>query len=1115
MSQDEVVKNLRSCLISCKGGIRLDRLRDDYRMVAGESLPYKQFGYSSLETFIRNIPEVIVTRKNGELYVEATPSRTTAHLTKLISRQKTRRKIRPQSKKRSPPRYTTKGFSPGARNNNNFNGFQPTKNSYVNSPGSFTKSTPGKSNLYTNFSRPILPLMETIVQCPLSINNEKPNFASSTPPVSPIKRLTDNAINPSIATLNQSVTNCKTIEDLKCKVLNDKTAAFPVINLKPKTAELRSSKLSERLKVSPPKSTPIMPRTPSSLIDNCNNGHAFSSIPSIFEKSQIMPPHQISDPRRDLQIHANRLNLSTPVYKMYSKKEKNSAKITIYASVKVGVHTFHTYPEDAVSEEEAEKIAARLALVNLVKELSSPEITTVDEQLVMERILNIVTKHHSGVFMHLLPEYYCEQYKEALPHNWQGIIEECADINQEKGVGDSTILCRASPTSKRSGNNSTPFIYKDVVENSFSSNEKIQLSPIGPAAPGKLTVPKMTTWQVYATCVISTVEIWVRLCENNDNFMEMTKKMTKHYDKKKPVSIPSVECIVGDFYAVLEDNNWHRVQCIDFDFETELATVFFIDEGYDEQYKLDALHPLDKKFCNLSAQATRVALERLEEFRDYTQFITEIENHLLVDQMFLVKVHGTNADEYGSYTMVTFYDTRTDKEGRHVDVNQILFDKILRDIDTTSKIQTNQLIELYITHIDEYGKVYAQLNSFMRSLVNSEALSQIFVNNMTTSLAREAIHLTKVYFAKWDSQWYRARVKNMPNNKDEVTVFLFDIGKTVTISRRDLFYTSEKVSNALHCIPPQAMQIFLHHLDQSKYNGSLVARFRELVSDTDLLLAHIINISPSRIPIVELFKRIGPNNMMVSINTSLIYESELSKVNEDGNNNIKSSKKRLERRNSRILESVGKLNPPTISDIGQYFDIHVTLAAHPGHFIVQPLNDAGKLKTMMIDLQKYCGEYDGPSVETVGEGKLYAGKFRDDWYRVYVTNIISDNEVSVYFCDFGDVTIVSRSSLQPLKSDFMKLPYQAVKAKLVGIEPTNIDWTVNDCIRFKDLVLDKDFVSVVAESVVDHLSPANGTVLGLRLIDVSTEKDIYIDKLLVEEKRAKYIDEFEEYLVSS
>lgn len=113
----------------------------------------------------------------------------------------------------------------------------------------------------------------------------------------------------------------------------------------------------------------------------------------------------------------------------------------------VGAHTFHTYPEDAASEEEAEKIAARLALVNLAKE-SSPEVTTVDKKLVKERILNIVTKHQSGVFMHLLPEYYCEQYKEALPHNWQRIIEECVDINQEKGVGDSMILCRASPTAK-------------------------------------------------------------------------------------------------------------------------------------------------------------------------------------------------------------------------------------------------------------------------------------------------------------------------------------------------------------------------------------------------------------------------------------------------------------------------------------------------------------------------------------------------------------------------------------------------------------------------------------------------------------------------------------------
>lgn len=52
---------------------------------------------------------------------------------------------------------------------------------------------------------------------------------------------------------------------------------------------------------------------------------------------------------------------------------------------------------------------------------------------------------------------------------------------------------------------------------------------------------------------------------------------------------------------------------------------------------------------------------------------------------------------------------------------------------------------------------------------------------------------------------------------------------------------------------------------------------------------------------------------------------------------------------------------------------------------------------------------------------------------------------------------------------------------------------------------------MVRESMFDHLSPANGTLLGLQLIDVSTEKDIYIHKLLVEEKRAKYVDGFEKF----
>lgn len=83
--------------------------------------------------------------------------------------------------------------------------------------------------------------------------------------------------NPSIAITNQSVNNCKIIEDLKCEVLNDNTASS-VINQKPKT--MRPSKLSERLKVS-------IPETPSPPISNFNNNRTSAPIPTIFNIPQV------------------------------------------------------------------------------------------------------------------------------------------------------------------------------------------------------------------------------------------------------------------------------------------------------------------------------------------------------------------------------------------------------------------------------------------------------------------------------------------------------------------------------------------------------------------------------------------------------------------------------------------------------------------------------------------------------------------------------------------------------------------------------------------------------------------------------------------------------------
>lgn len=81
-----------------------------------------------------------------------------------------------------------------------------------------------------------------------------------------------------------------------------------------------------------------------------------------------------------------------------------------------------------------------------VKELLQKEAplsgvsATTNKNLVKKRLAAIVADHQNGVFMHRIPTYYKEQYKENLPIDWEKIIEECTDIYKEKGAHDSTIL---------------------------------------------------------------------------------------------------------------------------------------------------------------------------------------------------------------------------------------------------------------------------------------------------------------------------------------------------------------------------------------------------------------------------------------------------------------------------------------------------------------------------------------------------------------------------------------------------------------------------------------------------------------------------------------------------
>lgn len=221
---------------------------------------------------------------------------------------------------------------------------------------------------------------------------------------------------------------------------------------------------------------------------------------------------------------------------------------------------------------------------------------------------------------------------------------------------------------------------------------------------------------------------------------------------------------------------------------------------------------------------------------------------------------------------------------------------------------------------------------------------------------------------------------------------------------------------------------------------------------------------------------------------------------------------------------------------------------------------------MMKNLQDFCKTSNKTVSESViREGECFAGLNKDSiWYRwvlastvysirslfscwsnhisisfhsVIIQRVMSAEMIVAYNCDYGDIEMLTINDLRPLTEEFLVLPQLAIKAKLygefwsaldfsfhskhificirlkkldifTGVRPKNKDWSTDDCTRFQNLTVDKRFASEIKAIKRDR----NKYELELILIDVSTDKDIIINKLLIDEGRANGIFKLNKFM---
>lgn len=60
----------------------------DFATIIGCDVPFRKFGYKSLEEFLQSIPSLITKKTESGFYIDARPNEKTTHISDMVNKQK-------------------------------------------------------------------------------------------------------------------------------------------------------------------------------------------------------------------------------------------------------------------------------------------------------------------------------------------------------------------------------------------------------------------------------------------------------------------------------------------------------------------------------------------------------------------------------------------------------------------------------------------------------------------------------------------------------------------------------------------------------------------------------------------------------------------------------------------------------------------------------------------------------------------------------------------------------------------------------------------------------------------------------------------------------------------
>ncbi|XP_075215820.1 tudor domain-containing protein 7-like isoform X2 [Lycorma delicatula] len=1146
--KEQVVSVLRACLLSNKGGTPLSILNRDYKALNGTPIPFRKLGYSSVEDFLKSTDDII-TRPDGkgDIIVQARPSEASAHIASLVSRQRSSQKKRIpvpnicQSRKptnqswKPPPSSHKQGptsrahLSVTVTNNVNKPSRLVSVKSKSNSGGGddvnkYKYEVPPRLQKFTSVKDDWSNLTDEFVSrndCDFSADIDLPedledlnfnNYETNEGYQSGIPQKSKKSITSPFSPRNAVAAGRAKTEDLE----NFRTVSF-------EDNEGYQSGMPQKSKKSI--TSPFSPRNAvaAGRAKTEDNYPDYNMEVAPWNRKKPGTSRVTASENETFILKLHKFSMEKgwpePSYKILPRHPKNE-RPTYGCQVEVCYNQrFYSYPDESSFPEEAKEFAAKKAYHQLLENeknfhMSGLKVTN-DEKEIRSRLYKLVENHRNGLWADCIFDLYTNKFNELLPADWLKKAATYPNIHLNTVCGGGKVIVTPNTEPSLEETRTHKVSFQEIVKPAEDRESIIHTQ----------VVPEDNLWDVYVTYVDAGGEVWVRIIgpDYSEKYGNMSAEMELFYgstkNELKNIQSSPNNLRVNEYYAAQlfdeysSGDCWHRVCVQEINWESQTADCWLIDNGDSDMLTFKQIYPLMEEFTYIRRQAVLCSLAGLEDYA-VDEAMLNLMFNTLVGQVLVAKVIERN-ETINEYSLILFDTTGEDD----INLNQELISRL--DIETSKpELPEEQGVkEVYVSHIADGGQLYIQIQSDVFTHLQN-LIADLTLETIEKHCFKSFKHLKgdKIYLAKFnkDENWYRAAITRIPSaSEKQVEVMFVDYGNIESVDIHQIC-DLEAISEVLSRIPKQALPIMLHAVEIGPKECS---KLKEMISESDPVVLKVI--TSGDIPKVEIFKRTTEpegEGALISINNTIALQRELNRSFQRRHSirRSKSCSKPITSSVSRPLSPAHSngdtvhrnLSPPAIPDIGaDYFDIFVTMAANPSNFIVQPLENINSLKQLLANMKSYYSYDDMDNVvgaDNLVEGGLYAALFENnEWYRVTLSSGLSQ-DVTVHSCDFGEYTSVSPDKLRYLAPQFTELPYQAIKAKLTGIVPAHRDWTVDDCLRFQDLVVEKQLVSIVMEKGPDLLNPSE-SVLGLQIIDTTTDEDIIIANLLVEERRAKSV----------